>query len=241
MYNKVSVSVVIFFVFCSVGFAGNPNSDARLREIANEQIDTRVPPMITNNPGAQGPAGAPGPSGPTYGCTGTNLGECKVFVTTAALDGALDTANTFVQNACGAVADSIEKANCICSVEGAHISSGRWRAWLSTSTTNASTNINYNSGATYIRASDDTVIANPGALLSGTLSASISTSGTYIHTGTSSDGTNQGSNCSNWTSVASTSRVGQSNVTDANWTSNQQASCASAFPRNIYCFESPSP
>lgn len=246
MYKKVIVSLITFCIFCSGSFAGNPNSDARLREIANEQIDSRVPPMITNNPGSQGPqgpqgpAGAQGPAGGSLGCTGANLGECKVFITTATFDGALDTANTFIQNTCGSVSDAIDKANCICSVEGAHISAGRWRAWLSTLTTDAADNINYNSGATYIRASDNTVIAGPGILLSGTLAASVSASANYIHTGTDTDGTNVGTNCSNWTSVASTSRVGQADATDGNWTNNQAASCASIFPRSIYCFEAPS-
>ena len=212
----------------------------------------------TGEAGAQGVQGLKGEDSSPYGCTGSNLGECKVFITTSKFTGNLQataeeffdalstSSDNFINDACSlpntSASTALDKANCICAIEGAKYSEGRWRAWLSTSSTSALENINYNPGATYIRVSDSGVIATAGTLMSGDLSNPISASGgTIVNTGTLGNGlVSSGQTCSDWTSTDGTVTRGGSSATDSTWTNNTSgiASCLAVNP--IYCFEAAS-
>jgi hypothetical protein len=153
-----------------------------------------------------------------------------------------------VNDACTSLTDTIERANCICSVEGSHRTAGRWRAWISTSTVSAKDNIGYNEGVTYIRGDDPlTTIANPGQLLSGALSNPITAAEFLVFTGTNADGTNGLPNCTNWTNDqdGGSGTLGNTSQTDGTWTNLSAGSCVpNSKPhwfRHLICFEAPSP
>ncbi|HHT0594770.1 TPA: DUF1554 domain-containing protein [Legionella anisa] len=191
--------------------------------------------------GPQGPVGPEGPQGPAgnaSGCTGVN-GECKIIVSTASMPGNLLTDNTLTNSLCQlpntSAQTAVDKANCICTIEGLAVSGGVWRAWISSSSINAVDNVGYSASATYIRP-DGTVIASPGGLLSPPLSDSINTSLLAVWTGTSDSGVFNGSNCTNWTSnVVFGGTRGLSTSTSSSWTDNSQVVCST--PYRLYCIE----
>jgi hypothetical protein len=59
----------IAFVLLPSAYAGNPGSDAHIRQIADERINVVVPPLVKRDPNAKGPKGDTGATGP-QGATG---------------------------------------------------------------------------------------------------------------------------------------------------------------------------
>ena len=114
---------------------------------------------------------------------------------------------------------------------------GTFLPWLADATTSPAARFNQTGGG-FTRL-DGTKIADSWAdLTDGTLDAPIIEGGTgFVWTGTASDGSATGSNCSNWTSGASGS-LGLRGITgqsDLQWTVFSGAGCNAALP--IYCFE----
>ena len=163
--------------------------------------------------------------------TGVN-GECGVFIRATAVSGAF-AGITAGNGRCQATA----------TVNGFP---GVWKAWISTTTVNAITNILYNDSLTYVRAtSPATIIALPGELLGTHSSFPLTETGaapvpSQIYTGTLSTGTNSGLNCTSWTTASPviTATFGLYNALDQNWTDSGSISCSNML--HLYCFEAPS-
>ncbi|MDP1602248.1 MAG: DUF1554 domain-containing protein [Legionella sp.] len=165
-------------------------------------------------------------------CQTGSPSRCGVFVRSAVQNGAMG---------------GLTGANALCQATAtANTFPGVWRAWLSTNTVNASTNILYNSSVSYVRATDiSTVVAPPGTLLSGSLTAAplTETAGVPVpnqmFTGTLFNGTNSGINCISWTSSAGgvTGTYGVSVSGSIDWTQNFTIGCGSLI--HLYCFEVP--
>ncbi len=129
---------------------------------------------------------------------------------------------------------------------------GTWKAWLSSSTTSASSRLSHNSGQ--YQMVNGTVIANNwGDLTDGTIQHKIDRDefGTYhdyrpVWTNTKSNGdryvdiVNPETHCSNWTDTLNTNIgiVGLNVHADQRWTAFGGASCSVVFPSiGLYCFE----
>jgi len=138
-------------------------------------------------------------------------------------------------------------ADAICQQEAATNGlGGTWKAWLSDSSESAAGRLRqWNFG--YEDALGNT-IANSWALLTdgtldhavsyamdGTSISSISSAGA-VWTGTNTDGTAVGGNCSDWTGTSGRGHVGFWSLSNAIWTSNaSEYSCTSSY--HLYCVE----
>ncbi len=118
---------------------------------------------------------------------------------------------------------------------------GAWKAWLSTSTTNAKDRI---PDAEYRLVDGTTVIANNKAdLTDGTIRNYINkdeksvTGNSLVWTGTLSGGTVAGLTCSDWSSnaVSQYGVVGSSEIRSAAWTLSASTWCGPSY--RLYCFE----
>jgi hypothetical protein len=175
---------------------------------------------------------APGPPG----CT---VSSARVFVTSSLYDANLG-------GTVGADADCTASAN----AEGL---GGRWRAWLSDSTTPAPARI-YTAPGGYVLLDGTVVAGSLGALLSGSLTHAIdrternepiSDGNTEVWTGIDVTGAVQNVGyCENaagddWSSSdenAPTPLVGHANATDSTWTAAYLQFCNRTNVR-LYCFE----
>jgi Protein of unknown function (DUF1554) len=170
-------------------------------------------------------------------CTASN-GTCRVFVSSLTHNGQLG-GIAGANNMCQRLAD----AACL---------GGNWNAWLSDASTNARDNIGYNGTITYVRAANPMVIVAPQERLLDTATNNLNTTialdeignvaSRFVWTGTSSDGTANGQDCSNWTSgnIAQTGQVGDSSTINSNWTVQGLARVCSLSLSGLYCFEAPS-
>ncbi|MDP1602247.1 MAG: hypothetical protein Q8M03_03195 [Legionella sp.] len=170
-------------------------------------------------------------------CQTGSTGACGVFVRSAVQNGAMG---------------GLAGANALCQATAtANSFPGVWRAWLSTLTVNARTNILYNSSINYVRATNaGTVVAPPGTLLSGSLTNAplTETAGVpapnEIYTGTLIDGTssamNTSANCSSWTTALAgfSATYGVSTTFSSDWTQAGTVGCGGLL--HLYCFEVPS-
>ena len=132
-------------------------------------------------------------------------------------------------------------ADAICQARATAASlGGTWRAWLSTSTTNASTRVG---SGPWHRVGDFTKVADDIAdLTDGTLDAQINrnesgaiVATSVVFTGTTTAGNVTANTCNNWTSTAGQGGRGSSGATGATWTQNNSENCANS--RRLYCFE----
>ncbi len=130
---------------------------------------------------------------------------------------------------------------------------GTWKAWLSSSTVNAASRLTQFTTGQY-KLIDDTPVANSWAdLIDGILLYNIDIDETdnfvpssptrQTWTNTNTNGTRAGSTlsttCSDWTSTSGTSRYGDGDRTDAQWTYRTggagDSNCTSSF--RLYCIE----
>lgn len=162
---------------------------------------------------------------------------CRVFISSQEYDGNLGGTSGGDQK-CQALANAANLG-------------GTWKAWLSTSSIDASVNINYADDITYALAATGATIANPGNLLkTGTpdfidllSTINIDENGAVDNffnawTGTRSDGTQDSTNCQGWTVnvAAQTGLVGDPGFANFQWTGNNIPNCSTT--EKIYCFES---
>ncbi|MDO8618410.1 MAG: LamG-like jellyroll fold domain-containing protein [Candidatus Daviesbacteria bacterium] len=175
---------------------------------------------------------APTPT-PTPNITGS-----RVFVTSTAYNGNL-----------GGLAGADSK--CQARAEAVNLG-GTWKAWLSDSTTSASSRLTHNNGP-YILL-NGLVIANDWSdLTDGSLRSSIFITETgqpittlpghdsrynSVWTGTNEDGKSATYNCENWTTTQASGLYGDSWVATKNWTNSFWQTCA-ALNWLLYCFEQP--
>ena len=187
-----------------------------------------------------------GTSTPAIGCANQAGGICRVFVTSTTMTGNITTGAISATGTAAAcpTGDLYTRANCICNSDGNYPGSGTFRAWISSPTVNASTNIQYDNTTlwSYVKAANTSVIiADPGQLTTPPLANSISTTGGDVWTGTSSNGsysTVYGS-CQVWTSsdaLGDNALIGVKNNTTF-WTNGGPDNCNFQLP--LYCFEIP--
>jgi len=121
---------------------------------------------------------------------------------------------------------------------------GEWKAWVSSSTSDASSRLPSGVGPWKLVYDSSTIAANLAGLTSGTIVSPIGYDefgNVYsgpVHTGTQSNGTHLTS-CSDWTDGSSSTNLtsGSSTTSAAAWTMSSSTDiCTSAYP--IYCFQS---
>jgi hypothetical protein len=165
----------------------------------------------------------------------------RVFVTKTRYQGDLKTA--------GGGADGLAGADNLCAQAAAAASlggSGLWRAWLSTSDTNAKDRLA--DVSPWYLVDRTTVAFATAAQLATTPSVAIDTNETggvsivgsvqYVWTGTSVGGTAAASTCSGWTSTTGAGQYGSYKEKDADWTRYAiQPTHTCSTPGAIYCFE----
>ncbi|MDP1602250.1 MAG: DUF1554 domain-containing protein [Legionella sp.] len=160
-------------------------------------------------------------------------GFCGAFVTSTTSNGNLG---------------GLSGGNTICQTRATAVGlTGVWRAWLSTTTVTAVTNILYNSTVTYVRSSQTgTVIAPPGTLLSGSIATTFLTEDGFtpagvgeVYTGTQQNGTPAVNTCADWTSNGGVigGQFGVTTSTNASWTASNIGGCN--VLRRLYCFQAP--
>jgi len=119
---------------------------------------------------------------------------------------------------------------------------GSFKAWLSNSSTSASSRLSHAS-VPYKLVDDTTVVNNWNDLVDGTLSNKINkdqfgalADGIVTWTNTKPDGSIENTNsCNNWSSVSGSSNTGHSGFTDTQWTQFGSDNCGSY--KALYCFE----
>lgn len=160
----------------------------------------------------------------------TGVGDYRVFVTSTTYDGNLG---------------GLSGADAICqNLADTSSLGGRWRAWLSTNSTQARDRVN--DVAYYLVNNTTKVCDDRTDLTDGTIGNIINIAenqtsiGGYVWTGTNADGTAHLNNCNNWTSnLDSSSGVyGNTNSSDGAWTNagtEPMGGCASRY--HLYCFE----
>ncbi len=118
---------------------------------------------------------------------------------------------------------------------------GTWIAWLSDSSTNAIDRLDVNSGP-FLTMDGFLIASNKADLTDGTLANSITrnefsgTAAAFIWTGTLTNGTSGGGNCSDWTSTGGSGMTGVTGSTSGSWTQNGGGSVCSA-PSSLFCIE----
>ncbi len=226
----------------NINITGNTTGSETIRPVVcafNGQLCSRASADVTVNVVARN----------SFNCaTNSDDLKCRVFVTAgtyrgdllAAIGNAADTTN------CQNNASSITKGNCICEAEAAAAEyghSGHWRAWLSSDSISAASNIKYlDSGEpAYVRATDANIqVAQIGQLLQDdpNLETSISQNAATVWTGSGPNGQLIGDACENWTTSQGdvTAVYGQSAATQA-WSLDNAEGCNDS--KIIYCFETP--
>ncbi|WP_133126861.1 DUF1554 domain-containing protein [Legionella nagasakiensis] len=135
----------------------------------------------------------------------------------------------------------------ICNFEGQAVAPGsRWRAWLSTNTSNARDHA-LQPNTIYFRAGTGVVIGATGNLLtpefstilSSTIGASIDGTNEDGWTATTTSGVTDGNTCNNWQSSngdgAVSGTIGRRGFSTDEWTSFQQVPCNEE--NTFYCFQ----
>jgi hypothetical protein len=176
-------------------------------------------------------------------------GECRVFLTQTTTEGTISQGTSLIGPAattCSVapyIGNPFTVANCICNYEAANIWSitgTTFKAWISTSTVSAPTNIGYNANLTYLSIMPSgAIIADPSTTLIGghLLSPIAPSSSATPSTGTNDNGTiESGFACSDWTTTSGDVGSGGAG-TDFGWSLGLNNSCGSAQP--LYCFETP--
>jgi hypothetical protein len=136
-------------------------------------------------------------------------------------------------------------AKCQAAANATGLGSTTWKAWLSDSTTSASSRL-IHSNVTYKRIDGVTIANNWADLIDGTLINPINKnefgqpvgepSWKLVWTGTNSDGTLNGWDCGGWTGYGeSTGAVGNYSSINSGWTLLTYAGCAATH--KLYCFE----
>jgi hypothetical protein len=159
-------------------------------------------------------------------------GALRVFVTSGAYAG------TFALTAGG---DALAGADAACAVAAsAGGLGGTWHAWLSTSTTPASSRVA--DEAYYLVDRKTQVCANLADLDDGSIANAITLTesgqvlaGTFVWTGTVATGLADVWTCVDWTDVGNFARYGYNPAVSGDWTAFALGGCS--MQNHLYCFE----
>jgi hypothetical protein len=188
------------------------------------------------------------------GCKGPD-GTCRVFLSTTTTNGDISDGTGLTGPAAATCSQSsvtgnpFSVANCICNVDAVSAQgiTGTFKAWLSTSTIAAPTNMSYDPSSTYTSIMPSGgIIADPSNLLtSGALLSPIvpdATLSDFAYTGTNPNGTVEagGFTCDDWTTSSqfNDGAGGRQVATSGEWTLWENGGCNTPLP--LYCFETPS-
>lgn len=176
-------------------------------------------------------------NGEALTCKGAG-GACRVFVTATTTNGTISAGN------CNQGTPT-NRANCICAADlNKPVGAGTYAAWLSTSVTSASSNIQYSRNNTYVRST------NPASIVTGPLNnnfpasllSAVSAAPAEVWSGTLSDGTADPHPCkenTDWDFDAAQFLGISGDTSSANlrWTESRQVTCN--ILQSLYCFEVP--
>ncbi|MDF1757779.1 MAG: hypothetical protein P1U74_05735 [Legionellaceae bacterium] len=230
---------LMFFIQCNIYAigAGNP-IDNRFLQSELSPIRTSISSLTSATTTLTSPSGGNVGTEYTSNCTTTG-GSCLIFTTGTQVDGAMNiAANSNMFGITAPTTTGVDAGDSICQQEGnARFGSGKtWKSWLSTATENAGTRA-YKADKIYFNVSRST-IALAATLLNGYLINPIIGFDGEGFTGTQKDGTASATNCSNWTSNASsdTGQTGEFNgSSEGEWTEDSDKNCDEVT--KIYCFE----